>query len=60
MKISKRSTVVEKPYPSIEGMDSEALKNFLVKHGSGLLPMLDLIKQSQVVRDEMIDVWGLR
>ena len=42
----------------IEGGDSEALKNFLVKHGQGLLPMVELIEQSHVVAAKMIDVLG--
>ncbi len=49
---------MEKPYHIIEGRDSEGLKNFLVKHGQGLLPMVELIEQSQGVVDEMIDVLG--
>jgi hypothetical protein len=42
--------------PHIEENNSEALKNFLVKHGQELLPMAELIEQSQVVAAEMIDV----
>ena len=42
----------------IEGGDSEALKNFLVMHGQGLLPMVELIEQPQVVAAEMIEVLG--
>ncbi|MGH9639828.1 MAG: IS256 family transposase [Bryobacteraceae bacterium] len=49
---------MEKRYHIIEGRDSEGLKNFLVKHGQGLLPMVELIEQSQMMVDEMIDVLG--
>jgi hypothetical protein len=58
MKISKGVPSRSNPYHIIEGRDSGALKSFLVKHGQGLLPMVELIEQSQVVADEMIDVWG--
>lgn len=38
--------------------DSKALAEFLAKEGQFLLPMLELIEQSEVAIDELIDVMG--
>jgi putative transposase len=49
---------VEKPYHIVEKGDSRGLTEFLAKNGQGLLPMVELIEQSQVAVDELIDVLG--
>jgi len=54
----QRRTVVEKPYHIVEKSDSRSLAEFLVNNGQGLLPMVELIEQSQVAVDELIDVLG--
>jgi putative transposase len=56
--LKQRRTVVEKPYHIVEKSDSRGLAEFLVKNGQGLLPMVELIEQSQVAVDELIDVLG--
>jgi hypothetical protein len=38
---------VEKPYHIVEKKDTEGLASFLAKNGQALLPMLELIEQSQ-------------
>ena len=49
---------MEKPYHIVDKNDSRGLAEFLVKNGQGLLPMVELIEQSQVAVDELIDVLG--
>jgi putative transposase len=49
---------VEKPYHIVESRDRQGWANFLVKNGQALLPMMELIEQSQVAVDEVIDVLG--
>ena len=39
-------------------VNEQELASFLVRHGQGLLPMLDLIEQCQMACDELIDVTG--
>lgn len=56
--LKQRRTVVEKPYHIVEKSDSRGLAEFLVKNGQGLLPMVELMEQSQVAVDELIDVLG--
>ena len=47
---------MEKTYHIAEKSDSRSLTDFLVKNGQGLLPMVELIEQSQQAVDELIDV----
>lgn len=49
---------MEKPYHIVEKSDRRGLAEFLVKNGQGLLPMVELIEQSRVAVDELIDVLG--
>ena len=49
---------MEKTYHIAERSDSESLADFLVKNGQGLLPMVELIEQSQKAVDELIDGVG--
>jgi len=49
---------VEKTYHIAEKSDSQGLAEFLVKNEQGLLPMVELIEQSQKAVDELIDVVG--
>jgi len=49
---------VEKPYPIVSKKDSQGLSHFLAKNGQGLLPMVDLIEQSKMAVDELIEVLG--
>jgi putative transposase len=49
---------VEKTYHVAEKSDSWSLADFLVKNGQGLLPMVELIEQSQKAVDELIDGVG--
>ncbi|MGI0081287.1 MAG: IS256 family transposase, partial [Nitrososphaerales archaeon] len=56
--ISKRRTVVKKPYHIVGKENTEELRTFLVKNGQGLLPMVELIEQSKLAVDELIDVLG--
>jgi len=49
---------VEKTYHIAEKSDSESLAEFLVKSGQNLLPMVELIVQSQRAVDDLIDVVG--
>jgi len=49
---------VEKKYQIAEKNDSRSLAEFLVKNGQGLLPMVELIEQSQKAVDELIDGVG--
>ncbi|HEV2195697.1 MAG TPA: transposase [Candidatus Acidoferrum sp.] len=49
---------MEKTYHIAEKNDSRSLADFLVKNRQGLLPMVELIEQSQKAVDELIDVVG--
>jgi len=49
---------VEKTYHIAEKRDSQSLADFLVKNGQGLLPMVELIEQSQKAVDDLIEVAG--
>jgi putative transposase len=49
---------VEKKYQIAEKNDSRSLAEFLVKNGQGLLPMVELIEQSQKAVDELVDGVG--
>lgn len=49
---------MEKRYHIAEKSDSESLAEFLVKSGQKLLPMVELIEQSQKAVDDLIDVVG--
>jgi len=51
---------VEKPYHIIGKEESQELAKFLVKNGQALLPMVELIEQSKLAVDELIDDWGGR
>ena len=45
-------------YQIAEGRDSRTLAEFLAKEGQLLLPMVELIEQSRLAVDELIDVMG--
>ena len=49
---------MEKPYHIVEPEDRQGWVNFLAKNGQALLPMMELIEQSQLAVDEVIDVLG--
>jgi transposase-like protein len=57
-KSQKRRTVVEKPYHIVGKESSEELGRYLAKNGQVLLPMVELIEQSKMAVDELIDVLG--
>jgi len=57
-KSEKRRTVVEKPYHIVRKENTAELAKLLMKNGQNLLPMVELIEQSQVAVDEVIDVLG--
>jgi transposase-like protein len=49
---------VRKPYHTIDKNDTRALACFLSRNGQALLPMVELIEQSKLAVDELIDVLG--
>jgi len=49
---------VEKPYHIVGKGSSEELGRYLAKNGQVLLPMVELIEQSKMAVDELIDVLG--
>lgn len=49
---------MEEPYHIVEKKDREGLRDFLVKNGQALLPMVELIERSEMAVDELIDVLG--
>jgi len=49
---------VEKPYHIVGKECREELAKFLAKNGQALLPMVELIEQSKLAVDELIDVLG--
>ncbi len=57
-KSQKRRTVVEKRYHIVGKDSTEELGKFLAQNGQALLPMVELIEQSKMAVDELIDVLG--
>ena len=54
-------TAVKKSYHTIRmqgKVNEQELATFLTKNGQGLLPMVDLIEQSRMACDQLIDVTG--
>jgi len=49
---------VERRYHIVGKGNSEELGRYLAKHGQALLPMVELVEQSQLAVDELIDVLG--
>lgn len=49
---------MEKPYHIVGKESTEELGRFLAKNGQALLPMVELIEQSKLAVDELIDVLG--
>ena len=49
---------MERRYHTIEKKDTQALVRFWTKNGQALLPMVELIEQSKLAVDELIDVLG--
>lgn len=49
---------MERPYHTIHTNDTQELARFLAKNGQALLPMVELIEQSKLAVDELIDVLG--
>src|SRR5712691_3492300 len=57
----ERRTALKKSYRTISTQgqtNSNRLAEFFSRHGQGLLPMVDLIEQSRLAVDELIDVAG--
>jgi putative transposase len=57
-KSEKRRTAVEKRYHIVGKEESRELARFLAKNGQALLPMVELIEQSKLAVDELMDVLG--
>ena len=55
---SKRRTAVKRQYQIVGKSNRKELVGFLVKNGQALLPMVELIEQSRMAVDELIDVLG--
>ncbi|MFQ5696472.1 MAG: IS256 family transposase [Terriglobia bacterium] len=49
---------MQRRYHTIRKNDTRALAHFLTQNGQALLPMVELIEQSQLAVDELIDVLG--
>lgn len=49
---------MKRPYHTIHKNDTQALVQFLTKNGQALLPMVELIEQSRLAVNELIDVLG--
>lgn len=49
---------MEKPYHTITKKNTQELARFLIRNGQALLPMVELIEQSRLAVDELIDVLG--
>ena len=49
---------MERRYHTITRKDTQDLARFLAKNGQALLPMVELIEQSKLAMDELIDVLG--
>ena len=45
-------------YQTVTSADTRALSDFLSRNGQLLLPMVELIEQSQTALDDVIDVTG--
>jgi transposase-like protein len=57
----ERRTALQKSYHTISPQgqtNSKRLAEFFSRHGQGLLPMVDLIEQSRLAVDELIDMAG--
>jgi transposase-like protein len=57
----ERRTALQKSYHTISTQgqtNSKRLAEFFSRHGQGLLPMVDLIEQSRLAVDELIDMAG--
>ena len=57
----ERRTALKKSYHTISTQgqtNSKRLAEFFSRHGQGLLPMVDLIEQSRLAVDELIDIAG--
>lgn len=49
---------MEKPCHIASKKDTQGLAHFLANNGQALLPIVDLIEQSQIALDKLIDVVG--
>ena len=49
---------MKKPYHTIHKNDTQAWAHFLTQNGQALLPMVELIEQSKLAVDELMDVLG--
>ena len=49
---------MEKPYHIVGKEESQELAKFLVKNGQAMLPLVELIEQSKLAVDELIDAVG--
>jgi putative transposase len=59
--LSERRTALKRSYHTISTRgqtNAKRLTEFFTRHGQGLLPMVDLIEQSRLAVDELIDVAG--
>src|SRR5215469_11628903 len=57
----ERRTALRRSYHTLSSkgeMNAKRLMEFFSRHGQGLLPMVDLIEQSRMAVDELIDVAG--
>jgi hypothetical protein len=54
----KRKVVVEKPYHTVYKNNTQNWARYLAKNWQALLPMVELIEQSQLVIEKLIDVLG--
>ena len=49
---------MKKPYHIVGKGEAQELAKFLVKNGQAMLPMVELIEQSKLAVDELIDAVG--
>ena len=49
---------MEKPYHIVPRNDTQNWARYLAKNGQALLPLVELIEQSRLAIDELIDVLG--
>jgi hypothetical protein len=57
----KRRTAVKRNYHTIDKqgqVGERKLTEFLIRNGQALLPMMELVEQSRMAIDELIDVMG--
>jgi hypothetical protein len=57
----KKRTGVKRNYHTLENQgkaNEQRLAEFLSKHGQQILPMVELISQSRMAIDELVDVMG--